>query len=343
MASINATPVDYWKYESGGLALTISMMVIASLSVILRFIAVAKKKRSYGADDLMVMASLLSFYGFTIVATWAMKQGGVRLPFQILPPAIATSSLKAYYILPIFSVPAISFAKLSILCLYHRIFISRRFRVWVLIVGLSVVLWMVGCLVANLLHCIPPEALWDSSKKARCIDFILFFKIIEPINCFQDFVIALMPIGVVKRLHLDLKQRVSLCFIFVLGGLVAVISLIRIVLIASPEAPAERIYTSNEWLTAQLCVTIVCTNLLTYRPLLPQRFVPHRVSAWFSRHLAIKSKSNNRRSTDYDLARDPGSRPRRQNSLRSKRSDDTSNPLCADVPTSKQLQSSRLG
>ncbi|PWY70265.1 hypothetical protein BO70DRAFT_432305 [Aspergillus heteromorphus CBS 117.55] len=323
MTSTSTAPVDYWQYEAGGLALTVSMMVIASLSVVLRFIAVAKKKRSYGADDGMIVASLLSFYGFSIVQIWAMRQGGFRLPLKSLPQSMA-----AYYIVIIFSVPAISFAKLSILCLYYRIFVSAQFRVWVIIVGLSVVMWMVGSLVATILHCIPPDAMWNLSKKAHCTDFILPFEIIEPINCLQDIVIALMPIGMIKGLHLDLKQRVSLCFIFVLGGLVAVISLIRIVLIASPNSPPERIYATNDWLTAQLCVAIVCANLLTYRPLLPQHLVPRRVPTWFSR-LTSKRRSSSRRSTDFELAGGPCTPPRRNTSLHSMRSDDTTNPLCA--------------
>lgn len=62
--------VDYWEYESQGLGLTISMMVIATLSVILRFVARAKKKTGWGADDWMIIPSLLCFYGFTSVNIW---------------------------------------------------------------------------------------------------------------------------------------------------------------------------------------------------------------------------------------------------------------------------------
>lgn len=129
-------------------------------------------------------------------------------------------SEQAFYIEPIFSVPAICFAKLSILCLYYRIFfVSRTFCRWTLIVGATVVIWMIACTVTTILHCLPQEALWNPTIPARCINFVLFFEIIEPINCLQDVVIALMPFGVIKQLHLDLKQKISIGLIFSIGNL----------------------------------------------------------------------------------------------------------------------------
>jgi hypothetical protein len=115
---------------------------------------------------------------------------------------------------------AISFAKLSIVSLYYRVFaVSETFRKWALIVGATVVIWMIACTLTTLLHCIPPEAVWNPRLHGRCVNFVLFFEIIEPINCFQDLVIALMPISVISGLHLDLKQKLSVSVIFLLGSL----------------------------------------------------------------------------------------------------------------------------
>jgi hypothetical protein len=69
MASPGRHPVDYWEYESQGLGLTISMVVIATVSVILRFISRAKKL-GYHADDWMIFPALFSFYGFGTVMIW---------------------------------------------------------------------------------------------------------------------------------------------------------------------------------------------------------------------------------------------------------------------------------
>ena len=78
-------------------------------------------------------------------------------------------------------------------------------------------MWLVAFWLAVTLHCIPPKKLWNPQISGVCINFTLFFQIIEPINCFQEFVIALMPIGVIQRLHLDISQKLSLALIFSLG------------------------------------------------------------------------------------------------------------------------------
>ncbi|KAE8314466.1 hypothetical protein BDV41DRAFT_215148 [Aspergillus transmontanensis] len=114
--------VDLWANESRGLAISISGLVIATLSVILRFVARMKNGCNFGADDWMILPSLLCYYAFSISAIWGATKGGLGIDFVLLPPPQAIATGKGSYIMPIFSVPTISFAKLSIICLYHRVF-----------------------------------------------------------------------------------------------------------------------------------------------------------------------------------------------------------------------------
>ena len=83
--------------------------------------------------------------------------------------------------------------------------------------GTTVLMWLVAAFMAVALHCIPTRKLWNPQIPGFCINFTLFFQIIEPINCLQEFVIALMPICVIQRLQLDLTQKLSLALIFSLG------------------------------------------------------------------------------------------------------------------------------
>ncbi|KAL4756372.1 uncharacterized protein BDW70DRAFT_164561 [Aspergillus foveolatus] len=207
--------------------------------------------------------------------------------------------------MPILSIPAISFAKISILCLYHQIFVTPQFRRWVLIVGSTVVAWMVACLLATSMRCLPPKALWDPSVQGRHIDFVLFFQCIEPINCLQDLIIGLMPIYPVQRLHLGRKQKVSLCLIFLLGAMVAVISLVRIIIVSTPSATPSTLYTSSEWLVIQLWLAILCANMLTYRPLLPDGSFTDSL-ANLVKNISSKWSLSSRESGGYEL-REPHS------------------------------------
>jgi hypothetical protein len=116
-------------------------------------------------------------------------------------------------------VPAISFAKLSILALYYRVFASPTFRKWCFVVGVTVLLWLIACGLVTILHCVPPASLWDPLIPGHCVNFVLFFEIIEPFNCLQDIVLSTMPIFIIRRLQLDLKQKISIIVIFMLGSL----------------------------------------------------------------------------------------------------------------------------
>jgi hypothetical protein len=110
---------------------------------------------------------------------------------------------------------------MSVLYLYFRIFTSKTFRMWSNIMSATCVLWAIACFITAILRCIPIEATWNPQLQstATCYNFILFFEIIEPINCAQDLIIVLMPIGVIRRLQLSVQQKFSLSLIFVLGGL----------------------------------------------------------------------------------------------------------------------------
>lgn len=61
------------------------------------------------------------------------------------------------------------------------------------------------------------------------------------------------------------------------------------------------IYTSSEWMTAQLWMAILCVNLLTYRSLV-QNALPSRLRCWWTGSIPVsglyemwaKGRGNNR-------------------------------------------------
>jgi len=117
------------------------------------------------------------------------------------------------------SVLSISLVKLSILKLYHRVFASAIFRRWVIIVAVTCLMWAIACGLAATLHCIPPAKLWKPTLKGHCIDWTLYFEIVQPINVAQEFIIAFMPIPIINSLQLQKRQKIFICFLFLLGNL----------------------------------------------------------------------------------------------------------------------------
>ena len=103
--------------------------------------------------------------------------------------------------------------------LFHRIFITPAFRLAIKIIGVIMVLWWIGTILADTLICIPVEHNWNPKIPAHCGNQQLA-AIVPPILWIvTDLVILLMPLPMVWNLHLPRLQRVGLAGLFMLGGL----------------------------------------------------------------------------------------------------------------------------
>ena len=109
--------------------------------------------------------------------------------------------------------------KISLLCLYRRIFAVQSFKRMSLLVGLLVVLWWLAATLANIFSCRPAELLWDLSLEGRCFNFNLFWFSIGIIETIIDIIILLLPIKMVMGLQMSRRNKIVLSLVFLLGGL----------------------------------------------------------------------------------------------------------------------------
>jgi hypothetical protein len=115
--------------------------------------------------------------------------------------------------------PTITFAKFSVLCFYRRIFVTEYFQRTTMIIGITCLIWGVTFTTAFTLKCAPISASWDPLRQDHCLNFETLFLVSEVPNCLLDFVIVFLPVGALKSLQLHLRHKISLAFIFLLGGL----------------------------------------------------------------------------------------------------------------------------
>lgn len=109
--------------------------------------------------------------------------------------------------------------KISILCLYRRIFSVPSFKRASLLVGLLVVLWWTAATVADIFSCMPVQLLWDLSLEGRCFDFNIFWFSMGVLETIIDIIILVLPIKMVLALQLSKRNKIVLSGIFLLGGL----------------------------------------------------------------------------------------------------------------------------
>lgn len=113
-----------------------------------------------------------------------------------------------------------TFAKLSLLALYHRLFsISRPFSIGVWIVAALQVAWGVGVYVAYLNSCKPISKAWDIVQDGKCVDDNVFFSASDPPNSIIDFIMAGQAIWMLRSLRMGTNAKFRLAFLFLIGAL----------------------------------------------------------------------------------------------------------------------------
>ena len=113
--------------------------------------------------------------------------------------------------------------KISVLYLYHRVFfVSRKFTKVLWGVGIFFFIYSSVTAGAGLLQCIPINYIWDPSVKGgRCLAIPLAGTILAAVNVLTDIVILIMPMPILWKLQIEMREKLQIMGIFLLGGLYA--------------------------------------------------------------------------------------------------------------------------
>ena len=114
---------------------------------------------------------------------------------------------------------ALALAKLAILVQLYRIFITRRFRTVLLILGGIVVGWWISITFAYAFICSPIRSNWQRNIPHTCgnQDALNWTAPIPWI--LTDFAILFAPIPMVRSLQLSRAKKIGICALFLSGGL----------------------------------------------------------------------------------------------------------------------------
>lgn len=112
-------------------------------------------------------------------------------------------------------------SKVSIILLYIRVLTYDYARRAAYLVLAIVVIYNVLGFISSMTLCIPIEALWDPSVPGKCHAGPVYMWLAIGFHIGTDFLIFLLPIPVVLRMTVSLKQKLILILIFSLGLLYA--------------------------------------------------------------------------------------------------------------------------
>ncbi|KAJ5602901.1 hypothetical protein N7537_005857 [Penicillium hordei] len=167
---------------------------------------------------------------------------------------------------PIYCLAVLGF-KVALLSSYLRIAgIIKPYRK---VIAAAIVVCVVNQLIFAIIisvSCIPVAKQWDSSLKGSCIDTIPFYFALGGTSIVLDLIIIALPLPVLWKLQLRLKQKALLGCLFALGFFVTVIQIIRILTVWDLKT-----YTDSKniviWSCVEISLGVIIACIPTYGPL----------------------------------------------------------------------------
>ncbi|KAH8661746.1 hypothetical protein BGZ61DRAFT_463569 [Ilyonectria robusta] len=270
VATVLQTRESLYDNRAGELnGTTTALLVLATAFVGLRFWARYLNRASYGSDDWMMVAALIVVF-ISGAINYAMVAHGLGRHADTLPIDELVTFFKLLLAFECIYVTTVMLVKLSVLQMYLRIFPSRGFKIAAAIIAALVVAWWIAIVAVCIFQCNPISKAWLPWIDGTCIDLKGSFIGNAIPNIVTDVAILCMPIRQVWKLHVTLAQRLSLCFMFLLGSFVLFSSIYRFTTIMQFDTrdTTWTLATACTWCVVEVACGVISGCLPTLRPLM---------------------------------------------------------------------------
>ncbi|KAH9207222.1 hypothetical protein DL95DRAFT_468880 [Leptodontidium sp. 2 PMI_412] len=248
---------------------------LATFVVILRFITRTKILHFVGKDDWCIGIALVFSFGNSVAmiiqAKYALGQH-----FRTLNRPQITGFLQSFYFSILFYALSFNFTKISILMLYIRMFNASRTRYSCYVLLGVVIAFGTLAFFSSVLPCLPVARFWDEEITGHCLPTLPIWFTNSSLNIVTDLTIFILPLHPISQLNLPKTQKIFLLFVFALGFLVCLISILRLhslkVASTSTDPTWDNVGIAN-WSNIELNTAIICPCLTTLRPLI-SRLLP---------------------------------------------------------------------
>ncbi|CZT53512.1 related to integral membrane protein PTH11 [Rhynchosporium secalis] len=245
---------------------------LALLAVMLRFLS-RMKSRKPGMDDLTMIIAM----GFVIplsVLAIILANHGLGKDIWSVPPANITHILYIFYISEILYLGSSVMIRVSVLCLYLRIFSQGLSRRITHVATVGNLLYGTAFITAAIFQCIPVHAAWtrwDGTVPAKCVNANAVGWTSAAINIILDAVTVMLPLPQLTRLVMSWEQKIHILIMFCLGFLVTIGSILRLtslVKFATTHNITWDYVPVGYWSSIEVHVSVICACL----PTLPSLF-----------------------------------------------------------------------
>ncbi|OIW33786.1 hypothetical protein CONLIGDRAFT_640876 [Coniochaeta ligniaria NRRL 30616] len=246
----------------------------------------------------------------TIISYFFIKTNFVGIHVADIPKnQDQTEALIWLYAVQILYNPVLSLVKSSVLIFLLRLF-GQKDGVRRFIIGLTVVniLQMVAVFVAVLLQCLPISFNWDLTiTNGRCVDRRILYTFTSCFNIVTDLLVLGLPIWIFVDLKIPRRTKVALSFVFLLGFIVTITSVVRLVLLV--QGLFGLVTSSDPTFNIGFVVSAIETNLALITasaPALRPFFRARDRGGWLGRSSAAAGPT---KSNDVEAATTGTSKP----------------------------------
>ncbi|KAL4899191.1 hypothetical protein BDW74DRAFT_189457 [Aspergillus multicolor] len=170
----------------------------------------AQKSRSPSFAQVTAVTALATFFVIVRKGACFWRRTGLHLDDWLI-------ILSLMYFFAAYNLYATTLAitKVSILTMYYPLLPTRFIKWSAAVLGVVIAVWWPGCLFTSFFGCLP------------CLDRPKLFSGKAVPNFTTDFVILVLPLVEVRKLHLRAVQKIGLIVAFLTGGLGCVASVMR--------------------------------------------------------------------------------------------------------------------
>ncbi|KAF4629254.1 hypothetical protein G7Y89_g8897 [Cudoniella acicularis] len=248
----------------------IPSLVLPTVAVALRFWArwvnvPSGNVLKFWWDDWLVLLSLPLAWAQGITTLYWTSIGLGRHVYMVSPSHLKTGLIILYANFFFWNI-GLTLSKLSVLCLYARIFkVKTAFRRALWIVGALNVAWEIFAFFSALFQCTPIEKVWNPLMKGGvCINYYKWFLTMAISTFLLDIIILLLPMPILYQLSLSTNRKVLVAVLFLCGYANIAFSVGRTVaIIQEPDFAQDPTYSMiriGRWLIMEnpLCIFSIC-------------------------------------------------------------------------------------
>ncbi|KAL8896774.1 MAG: hypothetical protein Q9192_002918 [Flavoplaca navasiana] len=161
----------------------------------------------------------------------------------------------------------------------------------------DVTAWMIQQILASLVLCRPISINWDASVNGTCGNVAANCLAGAGINTLTDILILILPMPIIWRLHVPLRNKLILSLIFGLGSLICMISIIRLKALLSYTTAPMMLPPFNSdgprtnsmsilYTVLESCLGVICACLIIMKPIFTNskffNSLSRKISSWGS-------------------------------------------------------------